>query len=165
MAAGTEVTQTLESSASTYTGGIEGRAIGGNTPEIYFSAITNKKPATRATARRSSVATADVTASLTNTSYISNAIDCGNTIFIELSCQFSVASSSAVVFLALYDANDNFISVTRDYSFQGCSTFLTDNTLYCSASEIVDIRSASKYYPILRVAPSSGNVSIFAEHL
>ena len=165
MAAGAEVTQTLESSASTYTGGIEGRNIGGNTPEVYFSAVTNKKPATRATARRSSVASADSTASLVAAGYIgSNNFDCENSMMAALSCRFSAASQSATVFFALYDANDNLIGVTRDYSFQGDATF-TDGTLYISSAEIVDLHAASQYYPILRTAPASGTVDIFVEHL
>ena len=165
MSAGAEVTQTLESSASTYTGGIEARAIGGNTPEVYFSAITNKKPATRATAKRPSVARADSTASLVAAGYIgSNNFDCENSMMAVLSCRFSAASQSATVFFALFDANDNLLGVTRDFTFQGDATF-TDGTLYVSASEIVDVHAASQYYPVLRTAPASGTVDIFVEHL
>lgn len=165
MAAGVEVTQTLESSASTYTGGIEGRAIGANTPEVYYSAVTNKKPATRATARRSAVASADSTASLVAARYIgANNFDCGNSMFAALSCRFSAASQSATVFFALYDENDNLIGITRDYTFQGDATF-TDGTLYVSNVELVDLHAAAQYYPVLRTAPASGTVHIFVEHL
>lgn len=165
MAAGAEVTQTLESSASTYTGGIEGRSIGGNTPEVYFSAIANKKPATRATARRSAVASADSTASLVAAGYIgTNNFDCGNSMMVALSCRFSAASQSATVFFALYDESDNLIGITRGYVFQG-DAFFTDGTLYISSAEIVDLHAASQYYPILRTAPASGTVDIFVEHL
>lgn len=164
MSAGAEVTQTLESSASTYTGGIEGRSIGGNTPEVYFSAITNKKPAARATARRSAVSSADSAASLANAAYTGNLVDCGNSMFAALSCRFSAASQSATVFFALYDEASNLIGVSRDYSFQGDAVF-TDGTLYVSTTEIVDLHAAAKYFPVLRTAPTSGTVDMFVEHL
>jgi len=160
MASGAEVKQSLESSATTYTGGIEARTIDSSTPEIYYSAITSKKPATLAAVRRSALSAVDATASLATYT----GIDIGNSIHLALSCRFSVASQSATVFFALYDAAGTVIGTTRDYSFVGDATY-TDGTLYVSASEIIDIHAAALVYPILRTAPASGTVSIYFEAL
>jgi len=165
MASGAEVKQSLESSASTYTAGIEGRAVDSSNPEIYYSAVTSKKPAAVTAARRSGVSAADSTASLVAAGYTgTNNIDIGNSIHLALSCRFSVASQSAAVFFALYDESDGLIGTTRDYTFTGNATF-TDGTLYVSTVEIVDVHAAAQVYPVLRTAPSSGTVSIYIEAL
>lgn len=165
MAAGDEVVQSLTADAATYTAGVQLRTVATQSPEAYFSAVVNKKPATRATARRSAVAAADSTASLVAAGYTgSNNIDCGNSMFAALSCRFSVASQSATVFFALYDESDNLLGTTIDYTFQADATF-TDGTLYVSASQIVDLHAAAQYFPVLRTAPASGTVSVFVEHL
>lgn len=165
MASGTEQSQSLEASASTYTLTIEARTAGGQTPEVIGSYITSKKPASVTSARRSSILVADSTASLISAGYTgTNNFDVGNSIHLAISARFSVASQSCVIFLALYDANNGLIGITRDYSFQGDSTF-TDGTLYVSPSEIIDIHGAAKVFPVLRVAPISGNCSILFEAL
>lgn len=163
MASGSEVTQSLESSASTKTGGIEARAIGADTPEVYYSAITSKKPATRATARRSGLSSADATVSLADAAYTGNLIDLGNSIHAALHCRFSNSAGSCTVFFALYDENNNLIGITRDYSFSAGPN--TDGTLYLSVAELVDLHAGAKYFPVLKTAPATGNVSIFVEHL
>lgn len=163
MASGSEVTQSLESSAATKTGGIEARAIGADTPEVYYSAITSKKPATRATARRSGLSSADATVSLADAAYTGNLIDLGNSIHAALHCRFSNSAGSCTVFFALYDENNNLIGITRDYSFSAGPN--TDGTLYLSVAELVDLHAGAKYFPVLKTAPATGNVSIFVEHL
>lgn len=163
MAAGSELTQSLESSASTKTGGIEGRAIGADTPEVYYSAVTSKKPATCATAVRSALSAPDASASLANAVYTSILTDVGNSIHIAAGCRFSSSGTSCRVFFALYDANSNVIGITKDYIFTASA--YTDGTLYVSELEIIDIHSASKIVPVLKAAPDAGNVSIFVELL
>lgn len=163
MPSGSEVTQSLESSASTKTCGIEARAIGADTPEVYYSAVTSKKPATRATARRSGLSAVDATVSLTDSAYTGGLIDLGNSIHIAAHCRFSNSAGSCTIFFALYDENNNLIGITRDYSFSANAN--TDGTLYVSPAELVDVHAAAKYFPVLKTAPTSGNVSVFVEHL
>ena len=163
MASGSEVTQSLESSASTKTGGIEARAIGADTPEVYYSAVTSKKPATLAAARRSGLSAADATASLADAAYTGNLIDLGNSIHAAVHCRFSNSAGSCTIFFALYDGAGTLIGITRDYSFSAGPN--TDGTLYMSAAEILDIHAAAKYFPVLKAAPASGTVNIMVEHL
>lgn len=164
MATGAELNQSLTADAATYTLTIQGRTAGGQTPEIIASFVTGKKAAAVAAYRRSAMI-ANSTASLVNATYIgSNNIDIGNSMHIGLSCRFSVAGESATIFLALYDEADGFIGITRDYTLQGDATF-TDGTKYPSPIEIVDTLCAAQVYPVLRVAPASGNVDIYIEAL
>jgi len=163
MASGNEVTQSLEPSAATKTGGIEARAIGADTPEVYYSAITSKKPAVLASARRASLSAADATVSLADSAYTSNLIDLGNSIHVALHLRFSNSTGSATVFFALYDNAGSLIGITRDYSFAAGPN--TDGTLYVSATEIIDMHAAAKYFPVLKAAPTTGTVSVMVEHL
>lgn len=163
MASGTEVTQSLESSAATKTGGIEARAIGGDTPEVYYSAVTSKKPATLAAARRSGLSAADATASLADAAYTGNLVDLGNSIHIAAHCRFSNSAGSCTIFFALYDGAGTLLGITRDYSFVANAN--TDGTLYMTATEIIDVHAAAKYFPVLKAAPITGTVSIMVEHL
>lgn len=163
MASGAEVTQSLESSAATKTGGIEARAIGADAPEVYYSAITSKKPAVLASARRSSLSSADATVSLADSAYTGNLVDLGNSIHVAAHLRFSNSAGSATIFFALYDNAGTLIGITRDYSFSAGPN--TDGTLYVSAAELVDLHAASKYFPVLKAAPVAGNVSVFVEHL
>ena len=163
MASGIEVTQSLESSASTKTCGIEARAIGADAPEVYYSAITSKKPATRATARRSGLSSADATVSLADAAYTGNLIDLGNSIHAAFHCRFSNSAGSCTVFFALYDEAGSLLGITRDYSFSAGPN--TDGTLYLSVAELVDLHAAAKYFPVLKAAPVSGTVNIMVEHL
>ena len=165
MSAGAELSQSLEASASTYTLTVEGRTAGGQTPEVIASYITSKKPAAVTAARRTDLTAADSTASLVAAGYIGdNNFDVGNSIHLALSGRFSAASQSCTIFLALYDASDGLIGVTRDYTFQGDAAF-TDGTNYVSPTEIIDVHGAAQVYPVLRTAPASGNCDIFIEAL
>lgn len=163
MASGAEVTQTLESSASTYTGGIEARTIGANTPEVFFSAVTNKKPAVVAGARRAGLTAVDSFISLLNPAYISILSDLGNSIHVAFHARFSSSGVSCQMRFALYDEANALIGITRPYTFSALD--FTYGTLYVSEIEIADLHSAAKYCPILTTAPTSGTVSIFVEHL
>lgn len=164
MSAGSEISHSLAADAGTNTAGVQGRNVGGNTVNFFYSLIANKKPATRATARRSSLASADSTASLIDATYTSSLIDAGNSMMLQLSCRFRAASQGASIFLALYDESNNLIGRTRMISLQGGSSF-TDGTSYLSDPEIVDIGPAAKYFPVLVTAPTSSTVDIYTEHL
>lgn len=163
MASGAEITQTLESSATTKTGGIEARAIGADAPEVFYSAIANKKPAAVAAARRSALTAVDATASLVDAGYTAAAVDMGNSIHAAVHCRFSAAGQSCAIALAMYDEADALIGITRDYVFQAGVN--TDGTLYVAPLEMIDIGPAASVFPILRVAPASGNVSVYIQGL
>ena len=161
MAAGDLTTQSLTAASGEYQPGFIARAINAVVGKIFYSAITNRKPASVTAARRSSVASAD-TATL-NT-FSGSAIDCGQSQFADLSVRFSAASQSCAIFLVLMDASGAVMNHTADISFQGEAT-ITDGTLYPSPGQLIDLKGASSYYPYLRVAPSSGTVSIYSENL
>lgn len=163
MAAGAETTHNLTADAGTSTKAIE--AVGGQV--VFYSAVTSKKPATRATAFRSGLTTADATANLDAAGYVgANNLAVDNSAHVALSCRFSVASQSAAVFLAFYDANDNLIGISRDYSFVGDATFKDGSAgKFFASLELVDVAAATQVYPVLRSAPASGNVDIYIEAL
>lgn len=167
MATGDELTQTLESSASTSTATIQGRQIGGITPEIIASTVMGKKVDAVTSARRSGLTSADATVNLDAAGYVGvNNIDIGNSMHVALSARFSVASQSCVVFFALYDEADGLIGITRDYTLRADGTF-KDGTSgkYFAPVEIVDTICAAQVSPVLRTAPASGNVDIYIEAL
>lgn len=164
MATGDEQNQSLQADAATYTLTIQGRAAGGQTPEVIGSYVTSKKADVVTAARRTTLSAADATAGLNAAGYTGSLIDVGNSLHVGLSARFSAASLSCTVFLALYDEAGGFIGVTRDYNLQGDATY-TDGTLYPSVVEVIDTLCAAKVYPVLRVAPASGNVNLYLELL
>lgn len=167
MPTGDELTQTLESSALTSTATIQGRQIGGVSPEIIASVVMGKKADAVTAARRSGLTSADATANLDAVGYIgANNIDIGNSMHVALSARFSVASQSCVVFFALYDEADGLIGITRDYTLQGDATFKDASAgKFFAPVEIVDTLCAAQVFPVLRTAPVSGNVDIYIEAL
>lgn len=161
MSSGDLTTQSLTAASGEYQPGFFARAINAVVGKIFYSAITNRKPASMSAVRRSAVASADTS---TLNTFSGSAIDCGQSQFADLSVRFSAASQSCAIFLVLMDASGAVMNHTADYTFQGEAT-ITDGTLYPSPGQLIDLKGASSYYPYLRVAPSSGTVSIYSENL
>jgi hypothetical protein len=167
MAQGAEATQSLEASASTYTLTIEGRSVSAQANEVIAGYVTNKKPNAVTAARRATVSSADSTANLDAAGYTgSNNFDIGNSIHLAVSCRLSVAGQSAIIFLVLYDPSDGIIGITEDYTFIGDGTYKDSSSgKYFAPIQIIDVHGASQIYPVVRVAPTSGNVDIYIEAL
>jgi hypothetical protein len=155
MAAGDEVRKSFASDAATYNVGIIARDAGGAN-EALMSALTNKKAATPA-AHRSTVSSADSA----DISSATGALDVGNSMHVALFADFSAASITATVFLALFDAAGNLIGVTE-------KKLLTADALYTdgaggrfvSPALIFDVGPASQV--LAKVAGiSSGNVTFY----
>lgn len=163
MAAGDLTTQSLSASTDNYQPGFLARAISTVVGKVFYSAITNRKPAAMAAARRSAVAAADSPATSLST-YSASAVDAGQSMHVDVSCRFSAASQSCTLFLALFDGAGTLMGTTSDIIFTGDASY-TDGSKYPAAATLVDIRGASSYYPIVRVAPASGSVDIYAENL
>lgn len=165
MATGDEQNQSLQADAAAYTLTIQGRAVAGQTPEIIASMVVGKKKATVSAARRAALTIADSTANLDAAGYVgANNIDIGNSMHVALSARFSVAGQSATIFLALYDEADGLIGITQDYTLQADGTFKDGASgKFFVPSEIVDTLCAAQVFPVLRVAPASGNVDIYLE--
>ena len=161
MASGDLTTQSLTAASGEYQPGFLARAINAVVGKIFYSAITNRKPAAVTAASRSAVASADTAAFNT---FSGSAIDCGQSQFTDLSVRFSAASQSCAIFLVLMDASGYVMSHTPDYTFQGEAT-VTDGTLYPATGQLIDLKGASSYYPYVRVAPVSGTVNIYSENL
>jgi len=169
MSAGSEVRQSLESSASSYTAGIDSAEVGGNAAKAFYSAVTSKKPMAATLPQRSGISAADSGVYLDST-YNESAIAVGNSMHVALNASFSVAGQSATVFFALYDGIPDgadwpgYIGKTRDYVLTGDSYYKsTVVTGFVSTTEIVDIGPATFVYPIVRVAPTSGTVALAVE--
>lgn len=162
MAAGDLTTQSLTAASGEYQPGFIARAINAVVGKIFYSAITNRKPATMSAVRRASVASADTSAMNT---FSGSAIDCGQSQFADVSMRFSSAAQSCVTFLVLFDSAGNVMNHTPDYSFQGEGTLTVDGTTYGAPGQLIDLKGASSYYPYVRVAPVSGTVNIYSENL
>lgn len=162
MSAGDLTTQSLTAASGEYQPGFIARAINAVVGKIFYSAITNRKPASVTAARRSSVASADTAALNT---FSGSAIDCGQSQFADVSVRFSSASKSCALFLVLMDASGAVMNHTPDYTFQGEATITVDGTLYGSPGQLIDLKGASSYYIYLRTAPSSGTVNLYSENL
>lgn len=167
MSAGDEVRQSLESSASSYTAGIDSAVVGGNAAKAFYSAVTSKKPVAATVAQRTGISAADSGVYLESI-YPESAIAVGNSIHGALNAFFSVAGQSCTVFFALYDGIPDgadwpgYIGKTRDYVLTGDGTYRTSSG-FVSTTEIIDVGPATFIYPIVRVAPSSGTVALAVE--
>lgn len=164
MAAGDLTTQSLTAAAGESQPGFLAKAISAVVGKVFFSAVTNRKPAVLATALRTALASADSAAS-TFASYTASKIDAGMSMHVDLSCRFSAASQSATVFLILFDGAGTVMGHTPDINFTAESAYLIDTGIYGAPKQLVDIGAASYYYPILRTAPASGTVDLHGELL
>lgn len=156
MSAGAALTQSLTAAAGAYAGGFEGVTEATNAPEVFYGAVTSKKPAALASVRlnpASATAAGSVTAL---TKYSVN-----NSMHVLLHCRFATASQSATFALALYDGADTLISITRDYTIQADASY-TDGTYYMAPAEIIDVAVATKVGIIVRTLPA-GNVYVYLD--
>lgn len=170
MSQGAEATQTLESSASTHTLTIEGRAVSAQAVEIIASFITSKKCAAVAAGRRTGLSAADTPGNLNSATWNAHAsmLDVGNSMHVLLRASFSVAGASAVVALAIYDgaATPAYIGPSRDYTLLADTawTVAGSGQMYPSTDEppIVDVGPGCKVVALLK-SISSGSVDILIE--
>jgi hypothetical protein len=167
MALGDEYSQTLQADGATHTLTIEGRPAGGYIPKIIASIVTGKKADFVSTARRANLTVADTPGDLSLAQYGGvGSINMGNSMHVALSAAFSVASQTATIFLLLIDSNDSLIGITRDYTFKADAYYRSSsNGVYYAPMEIVDAACACYVFPVLRIAPMSGSVSIYGEVL
>ncbi len=167
MSAGSEIRQSLESSASAYSAGIDSAVVSGAGAKAFYSAVTSKKPVSKTLSQRIGISAADSGQWLDST-YNESAIAVGNSIHVALSAFFSVAGQSITVFFALYDGNSdaenfpNYIGKTRDYLITADSYYKA-GLGFVATTEIVDVGPATYIYPIVRTAPGSGTVALAVE--
>jgi len=165
MSSGQEIRQSLESSASTYTAGIDSAEVSGNTGKAFYSAVTSKKPVSPQTYQRLSISSADAGVWLDDSGYYNLAIHVGNSVHVALNATTSVAGQSITVFLALYAPGEEhleYIGKTRDYTLVGDSYYKA-GLGFVTATEIIDVGPATLVYPVVRVAPTSGTAAIAVE--
>lgn len=162
MAVGDELRKTYAPDGTVYNLGIQNRQVSSNDAQTLASYITNKKPATKTSAHRSSLSSADTG----NISSSTGSLDIGNSVQVECHVTFSAASQYAEIALALFDdqGTPSFMGITEIHQFNSDSSW-TDGTDYVSARYIFDVGAASNVKALLKTAPSSGDCNIILEPL
>lgn len=156
MAVADEIRQQLQSDATNYALAIQTKQVSSADARAGAVWPTERKTPAKPAATRSTVSSADTGDISSDTGYL----DVGNSQYIMMDVEFSVASAVASIALALFDAADAFLGVTEQVYFTADSSWKNGGSLYTSARYVFDVSGASRVYPRIK-SITTGNVTIF----
>ncbi len=122
---------------------------------------TEKKTPAKPSAHRSSLAAADTGDISSSMGGLGIIFDVGNSQYVSMVAELSVASATVQIALALYDASGTLIGITEVASFIADASWRNGASgPYVSPRYVFDVSGASKVLAKLK-SISSGNVGIY----
>lgn len=154
MAIGDEGRKSYQSDGSTYNLNIQTRQVSSNDAYAMANFFTEKKPAAKPAAHRSSLSSAD-----TGTISSTGNADIGNSAHIACFVELASANDACSIALALFDASDTLIGITEIKNFQAHSSWIRTTNKYVSESYVFETKGASKVKAL--VNSISGTIDIY----
>lgn len=157
MAVGDEIRQDLQADATNKAATIQARQISSADARVGAVWPTEKKIPAKPSAHKATLSSADTGDISSDAGYL----DVENSQYVACIVDFSVASATATIALALFDASDDLIGVTEIASFVADSSWRDGASgPYVSARYVFDVSGASRVLAKLK-SISSGNVNIY----
>jgi hypothetical protein len=166
MATGDRVRKSFASDAAVYALSEYGRQVSAADALVPASWPVERKAAVKPTAQRLDVSAADTTADLTDAAY-GTAVDVGDSPFVAVMVDSTVAVSSVTVFLILFSEADTLLGVSESITFTMNAVF-RDGVAgkYLAPSAEIATRGAAKVKAVLQsITGTAPHFDIFIKPL